>query len=816
MPPSLPTHCEIVIAGAGAIGCSVAYHLALLGKRDVLVLERLGVTQGSTWHAAGLVGQLRSSRNLTRMMQHSQRLYAELEARAARDPDAPATGWRGVGSLRVAASAERWLELKRLATMAKSFGFELHLVSPKEAQKLFPPLDLAGIVGAAWVPSDGHVNPADATQAMARGARAGGARIVEGVSVTAIRSEGRRVTGVETTGAGGERGFVACEAFVDAGGMWGGEIAALAGRHVPVGAVEHQYLVTDKIAGLPAALPTFRDPDGRFYVKPEVGGLAFGGWEDAPPPFGRGGIRKDWGPELLPPDFDRFAPLAEAAQARIPALAGAGVKTLVNGPIPISADGEPVMGRAPGLDNLFVCCGFTSGIAAAGGAGQALARWITEGDPGMNLWAFDCLRFGALHCDPQVLYARAQEAYANYYTVAWPAQEQESARGLRLSPLHERLKRAGACFGQKFGWERANWFAAAGSEARDAPGFVRPNWFDRVGAEHRAVRERAGIFDMTSFSKFEIAGPGACAFLQRACCNDMDRPDGTVIYTQMLNPRGGIEADVTVTRLAPDRYYFVTGSAFGVHDRAHLDGALPRDGSVAITEVTDERAVIGLWGPRARDVLSAATSEDVSNAALPYMRAKTVRAAGAHVLALRVTYVGELGWELHVARDAAPALYDALMQAGARHGLVNAGYRAISSLRLEKQYLYWGADITPDYTPLEAGLGFCVSWSKGDFAGRAALERQKREGVTRKLCWFSLPGYAPVWGGEAILRGGRPAGLVTSAGYGYGVGRSILCGYLDRADWDGGDIAVEAFGERHPAERHAKPLYDPARARILA
>jgi 4-methylaminobutanoate oxidase (formaldehyde-forming) len=811
MPPSLPTHCEILIVGGGAIGCSIAYHLALAGKRDVLVLERLGLTQGSTWHAAGLVGQLRSSRNLTRMMQHSALLYAELEAKAARDPDAPATGWRGVGSLRVAASQERWLELKRLATMAKSFGFELHLVSPREAQELFPPLDPKGIAGAAWVPSDGHVNPADATQALARGARARGAAIREGVAVTAIRTKDRRVAGVETT-----QGFVACDVLVDAGGMWGGEIAALAGQHVPVGAVEHQYLVTDKIAGLPANLPTFRDPDGRFYAKPEVGGLAFGGWEEAPPPFGRGGIGKDWGPELLPPDFERFEPLAAAAQARIPALEKAGVKTMVNGPIPISADGEPVMGRAPGLDNMFVCCGFTSGIAAAGGAGLAMARWIAEGDPGMNLWAFDALRFGVLHCDPGVLYARAQEAYANYYTVAWPAQEQTSARGLRLSPLHERLKRAGACFGQKFGWERANWFAGAGVEPRDRPGFVRPNWFDAVGAEHLAVRERAGIFDMTSFAKFEIAGPGACAFLQRACCNDMDRPAGTVIYTQMLNPRGGIEADVTVTRLAADRYYLVTGSAFGVHDRAHLERALPRDGSVSIAEVTDDRAAIGLWGPRARDILGAVTGDDVGNASLPYMRAKTVRAAGAHVLALRVTYVGELGWELHLAREQAAALYDALMQAGAGHGLANAGYRAISSLRLEKQYLYWSADITPDHSPLEAGLGFCVSWAKGEFTGRAALERQKRAGVARRLCWFSLPGYAPVWGGEAILRDGRPVGLVTSAGYGYTLGRSILCGYLDRADWRGADFAIEAFGERHPAERHDRPLYDPARARILA
>ena len=800
---TLPSHAEIAIIGGGAVGSAVAYQLAKLGKRDVLLIERLGLTQGATWHAAGLIGQLRSSRNLTRMMQTSARLYAGLEAETGQ-----ATGWRGVGSLRVAASAERWLELKRLGTMAKSFGFELHLVSPQEALRLFPPLNPENIVGAAWVPSDGHVNPADVTQAMARGARSGGVKIREGVTVTAIRAKGRRVTGVETT-----HGAVTCDVLVNCGGMWGGEIAALVGQSVPVGAVEHQYLVTDRIAGLPADLPSFRDPDGRFYAKPEVGGIAFGGWEDAPPAFGRGGIRKDWGPELLQPDFDRFMPLAEAAQHRIPALASVGVKTLINGPIPISADGEPVMGRAPDLDNMFLCCGFTSGIAAAGGAGLAMARWIVEGDPGMNLWAFDALRFGALHCRPDVLYARAVEAYANYYTIAWPGMEQESARDLRLSPLHARLKQAGAVHGAKFGWERPNWFGLAG--ALDKPSFIEPNWFDAVGAEHRAVRERAGIFDMASFSKLRIAGPGACAFLQHVCCNDMDRPPGTVIYSQMLNRRGGIEADVTVTRLERDLYYFVTGSAFGVHDRAHLSRHMPTDGSVTIADATDDTAVIGLWGPRARDILAAATKDAVDNAALPYMRARTVAAAGADVLALRVTYVGELGFELHVAKDRALRLYDALWEAGRKHGLANAGYRAVSSLRLEKQYLYWSADITPDYSPLEAGLGFCVAWNKGEFIGRTALEQQKRDGVKHKLRWFSIPGRVPVHGGEAILRAGKPVGLTTSAGYGYTVGKSILCGYLGPEDWDAEKVEIEAFGERHEAASHRKPLYDPGRARIL-
>ena len=803
----IPSQAEIVIVGGGAVGCAVAYQLAKLGKRDVLLLEKSGLTQGSTWHAAGLIGQLRSSRNLTRMMQTSAKLYAALEQETGQ-----ATGWRGVGSLRVAASQERWLEIKRMATMAKSFGFELHLVSPVEARKLFPPLNPNGIVGAALVPSDGYVNPADVTQALAKGARNGGVKIREGVCVTGILRDGRRVTGVET-----DQGAIYCDVLVNCAGMWGCEIAAMAGVKLAAGAVEHQYLITDKIGGLPPDLPTFRDPDGRFYVKPEVGGLAFGGWEDNTKPFGKGGIRKDWGAELLQPDFDRFEALATQAQHRIPALQTAGVKTLINGPIPISADGEPVMGLSPGFDNFYIACGFTSGIAAAGGAGLAMARWIVEGDPGMNLWAFDVLRFGDYHAAPEVLYPRAIEAYANYYTVAWPSHEQHAARGGRRSPLYDTLKRAGAVYGQKFGWERANWFGLPGGEAADKPSFIRPNWFDAVGAEHRAVRERAAMFDMTSFSKVEISGPGVASALQRLCCNDMERPPGTVIYTQMLNERGGIEADVTVTRLEHDLYYFVTGSAFGVHDRAHLARYLPRDGSVAVRDVTSSRAVIGLYGPRARDVLQQATGDAVDNDSFPYMRARQIRVGQAPVLALRVTYVGELGWELHMPMEYAQHVCETLWAEGAKHGLANAGYRAISSLRLEKQYLYWGADLSPDYTPLEAGLSFCVAWKKNaDFVGRAALEKQKRWGVKQKLCWFSLPGEKPVHGGEAILSGGKAIGLVTSAGYGYSVGKSILCGYLTPEHWSASNFEIEAFGEHHAATRHDKALYDPERKKILA
>ena len=803
----LPAQAAIVVVGGGAIGCAIAYHLARRGARDVLLLERRQLTHGSTWHAAGLVGQLRSSKNLTRLMQRSVALYRGLEAETGQ-----ATGWHGVGSLRLAASDERWDELKRSATIGKGFGFDVHLVSPAEARRLHPLLETRDLRGAVWVPSDGYVDPASLTQALARGARARGAAIREGVRVEGLRRAGRRVTHVVT-----DLGVIACETVVNATGMWGAEFGSMAGIGIPVCALEHQYAVTEKIAGLPEDLPTMRDPDGRFYAKPEVGGLAIGGWEDSTPVFGAGGIPRDFGPELLPGDFDRFAPIGEAALARMPAFGDTGIKTMINGPIPISADGEPIMGKAPGLDNVFVACGFTSGIAAAGGAGEAMANWILEGDPGFNLFAFDLLRFGEIHTAPDFLHARAVESYASYYAIAWPGHEPSSARPARTGPLYDILLARGAIHGSKFGWERPNVFApGADPAAIERPSFRRPGWFDAVGAEHRAVRERAALIDMSSFTKVEIDGPGALAALQRVAANDLDRPPGSIVYTQFLNARGGIEADLTITRLEQDRFYLVTGSAFGPHDLAHLDAHLPRDGSVRVSDVTSARAVINLCGPLARDVLAAASASDVGDEACPYMQAREIWIGHARVRALRVSYVGERGWELHVRAEDARAVYRRLRAAGEACGIADAGYRCVSSLRLEKHYLYWGADITPDETPLEAGLGFCVAWRKGDFIGRAALERQKASGVDRRLAWFDAPGDAHWLGGEAIWRGGRIVGTVRSGGYGYTVARSIACGYVALRDLEeGGDgFEIEAFGVRAPVARHARPLHDPAGARL--
>ena len=796
---------EIVIIGGGAIGCSIAYHLTKLGKRDVVVLEKSGLTHGATWHAAGLVGQLRGKRNLTRMLRYSVELFGKLEAETGQ-----ATDWRPVGSLRLASSQERWQEIKRTATTARSFGFELNLISAKEAQDLFPLMSREGVVGAAHIPGDGYIDPSSLTQALAKGARAGGARFLEGVRVTDLVLDGARIGALVT-----DHGTIRADVVVNAAGMWAREIGALADVAIPAAALEHQYLVTEKVVDAPPHMPTLRDPDKLFYLKPEVGGIALGGWEANTVPFGAEGIPPGFGRELLASNFDRFEQIAVQAAERIPVLGEVGVRNLINGPIPVSPDGEPVMGPAPGRDNFFVACGFTAGIAACGGAGRAMARWIVEGDPGMDLWAFDIRRYGPHQAGTRALHERALESYGRYYALHRPGEEMATARGARRSPLYGMLGDQGAVFGSKFGWERPNWFAPEGVAPRDEPSFGRPNWFETVGAEHRAVRERVALIDQSSFAKFEVSGPGALAFLQGLAANDLDRPPGTVIYTQLCNARGGIEADLTVTRLAGARFYIVTGSGFAVRDWGWIARHMPRDGSVALIDVTSAKAVINLCGPRSRALLEGVAEGDVSNAGFPFMAARKLHIGYAPVLALRASYVGELGWELHIPSEYAAHVYERLWKAGRDLGVANVGYRAIESLRLEKRYLYWGADITPDSTPYEAGLGFCVKLDKGDFVGREALVRAKARGPAQRLCCFTLARETPVHGGEAILRAGRVLGVTTSGGYGYTVGKSIVLGYVAAEEAAGDDYEIEAFCERIAARRHDRALYDPDRARIL-
>jgi sarcosine dehydrogenase len=812
---TFPAEARIVIIGGGIIGCSTAYHLAKLGCTDVVLLERNKLTSGSTWHAAGLVGQLRSSANITQLLKYSVELYDRLESETGQ-----ATGWKRNGGLRLACNAERMTEIKRQATTAHSFGLEMHLLTPQEARDLWPIMDVSDVVGAAFLPTDGQANPADIAQALARGARAGGVRIIEDCAVEAIKVKDGRAVGVVTS-----QGAIAAEIVVNCAGQWAREIGALAGVSVPLQSVQHQYLVTEPIAGIPRDLPTLRDPDRLIYFKEEVGGLVMGGYEPNPIPWALDGIPAGFHFALLDSNSDHFEPIMQEALARVPALETAGIKRFINGPESFTPDGNFILGEAPELKNFYVGAGFNAfGIASAGGAGRALAEWIAGGEAPMDLWPVDIRRFGSLHRDRHWVLTRTLEAYGKHYTMAWPHEEYESGRPLRVSPLYPRLTAEGACFGSKLGWERPNWFARDGAEPRDIYSYGRQNWFAAVGEEHRAARERVVLFDQTSFAKFLLLGRDAEAALSWIAANDVAKAPGNLVYTQMLNRRGGIECDLTVSRLDDDSYYIVTGTGFATHDFAWIKANIPAGLDARLIDVTSAYAVLSLMGPRARDVLSALTDADLSNAGFPFATWRELMIAGSPVRALRVTYVGELGWELHVPVEAALAVYNALMQAGKPHGIANAGYRAIESLRLEKGYRAWGADIGPDHTPLEAGLGWAVKLKQNTpFLGREALVAQAGRPLAKRLACFTVDNPDVVLlGRETILRDGRQVGWLTSAGYGYTVGQNIGFGYVRNpdgvaTDWlKSGRYELEVASERVPTVVHLAPLYDPTMARVKA
>jgi 4-methylaminobutanoate oxidase (formaldehyde-forming) len=796
-------HVAILIVGGGAIGTALAYHLVRAGAADVLLVEKQQLTHGCTWHAAGLVGQLRGKRNLTRLMQNSVAVFDRLEAETGQD-----VAWRKVGSLRLAGSRDRWSEIRRAMTQAKSFGVECRALSAEEAARLFPYIAADGIAGAAFIPGDGYIDPYALTMAYAKGARMRGARIEEGVCVEDVAVEGRRAVGVVT-----DAGNIACDILVNCAGLWAKRVGNMAGVALAAGIVEHQYFLTEKKLSFDASLTTLRDPDRNFYLKPDTGAFAIGGWEEGSRGFHRGLPPLDFGRELLPPSMERLERFALPAAERIPVLNGIGIRTVINGPIPVSADGEPIMGLVPELDNFYVACGFTAGIAASGGAGLAMANLILNGDPGMDLWPFDTRRFGPVQAEPRYLEARAIEAYGAYYRVHWPAEESHAVRGLRRSPLHEHLKRAGAVFGSKAGWERPNWFAAPGIVAADRPSFEgKPNWFAAVAAEHTAIREQAAVIDQTSFAKFEIAGTGAEEALQRIAANDLSGPPGTAVYTQMCNEKGGIEADVTFIHVARDRFYMIAGAGFGGHDAAWVARHLPP--GIAIREATNSLATLNLCGPRARTILQAVSDDDVSNKAFPFLSARHIGIGNAAGLAVRIGYVGELGYELHIPQEFAAHVYETLWEAGRAHGLVNAGYRAIDSCRMEKGYLYWSGDISPDCNPYEAGLGFCVALEKGDFIGRTALARIKSQGVSRVLRTFAVEGYAPFHGGEPILREGRVVGSTTSAGFGHTLGKTIAFGYIPAEIGGEARFDIEAFGKPYRAACGPRCLYDAKMLRL--
>jgi len=798
---------QVLIIGGGIVGCSAAYHLAKSGCEDVLLVEKGELTSGSTWHAAGLVGQLRSSRNVTRMLKHSVELYESLEAETGQ-----ATGWKQVGGLRLACSEERMQELRKGATTARSFGLEMHMLSPQEALDLFPIMSPKDIVGGAFLPTDGYADPSSVTRALAKGARDRGVTIERGVRVEEFLLKDRRVTGVRTN-----RGDIEVETVLLAAGMWSRQLGALAGVNVPLIPVMHQYMVTDKIPGIPADLPTMRDPDKLVYYKEEAGALAMGGYEHDPIPWSTEGIPTDFGQQLLEPDFDHFESISTLAIERTPLLETAGVRELINGPESFTPDGNFIMGRAPELDNFFVGAGFNAhGIAAGGGAGRMLSEWILDGRPSLDLWSVDIRRFGDHHQKLDFVRDRTLELYGKHYSIAWPGDEHESGRKLRVSPLHSRLEGQGAVFGSKFGWERANWFAPEGAEAVETPTFSKPGWFEAVGTEHQAIREAVALIDQTPFSKLEISGAGSFEFLQRLAAANIDKPPGRLTYTQLCNERGGIECDLTIARLEDERFYIVTGTAFGGHDLSWIRENLDSGSPVKLADITDSRAVINVCGPRSRELLESVCGDALDNGSFPFGACLPIEIAGAPVLALRVTYVGELGWELHMPMEAAPGIYDLLMEAGKALGVRNAGYRAIESCRLEKGYRYWSTDLTADYTPWEAGLGFCVALDKGDFIGREALAEAKEQGITRKLSCFTLEEYRPLNGGETISRGGEVLGVLTSGGYGYTVGQSIAYGYIPSELTSETDFEIEVMGEPIRAERHDGALYDRKREKILS
>ena len=816
MTATFPTSARIVIIGGGVIGTSIAFHLTRSGEEDVVLLEKSHLTEGATWHAAGLVGQFRSQQNLMSLMSDSVKLFDTLAAETGQDPD-----WRKVGSLRLAQSENRWKELLKSYSAAQAVGFEMNLLTPSEARDLYPLIEIDDLVGAAFIPEDGYIDPNSLTQAYAKGIRANGGQIFEGVMAKDLLRDGDRITHVVT-----DQGSIEVETVVNAAGLWARQIGWMAGVEIPAGVVEHQYLVTEKSDQIPAGLPALRDPDGGFYAKPEPGALAIGGWERQTNTVNpKEGFPCENERHLFDGDMDRLAEFFEPAMRRIPILAELGMRTIVNGPIPISPDGEPIMGPVPGLSNFFAACAFTSGIAASGGAGKAVANWILEGDPGLDLWPFDIRRFGPLHAGQRFLHDRAVESYSKYYAIHWPGEELESARGVRRSPLYQTLKDQGAVFGSKFGWERANWFAQGDIPQQDVLGFDRPQQDITVGREHLAAREGVVLIDMSSFTKFEISGPRACKFLQYLAVANVDKPPGGATYTQLCNQRGGIEADVTIIRRSEDCFWLITGSGLGVRDRHWIDtqlisyldrqGNSSQSGQVTVRDITSAHGVINLAGPLARQVLQKVCDEDLSHDAFPFMATRDIRIGYAPALAYRVTYIGELGWELYIPSEYLQYVYELLQQAGEEFGIINIGYRAINSLRLEKRYLAWGVDITPDYNPFEAGLQFLIDWDKGDFIGAQALAKIRQDGVQQKLACLVLDDPLPVFGGEAIFADGRVVSQTTSGNFGYSIGNSLVLGYLPVELLRSGDFEIEAFGKRSSASLIKGAAYDPERAKIL-
>ena len=815
MPKFLPNQTSVVIVGGGVVGCSIAYHLVKLGISDVLLLERKQLSSGTTWHAAGLVGQLRATQNLTQLAKYSTDLYTRLEAETGQ-----ATGFKQNGSLSLAVNMERLEELRRGASMARVFGVAVEEIGPKDILAKYPLLNIDDVVGGVFLPKDGQINPSDLTQALAKGARGGGATLLENTAVTDILIKNGKVIGVSV---GDET--VKTEFVVNCTGMWGRSVGAMTQTPLPLHACEHFYVVTEPFDGVTPDLPVLRDQDNYAYYKEDAGKILLGAFEPNAKPWGMDGIPEEFCFDELPSDIEHFMPVLERAMARMPSLMNVGIRTWFCGPESFTPDNRYHLGEVPDIKGLFVACGFNSiGIQSAGGVGKVIAEWIHEGHPPMDLWDVDIRRNMPFQNNERYLRERVSECLGLLYAVHWPFYQYQTARGTRKSPLHDRLLAAGACFGEAAGWERANWYSPGETSPSYEYSYRRQNWFQQSAEEHRAVREGVGLFDQTSFAKFQMAGRDAVSVLNRVSANQIDVTVGRTVYTQWLNDRGGIEADLTVTRIGENEFFIVTSATSQVRDFHWLKDHIPDEAHAFLTDITTAQAVLSIMGPKARDLLTTITSSDVSNNAFPFGQSKVIEIGNALVRATRLTYVGELGWELYIPMEFAQGVYDEIISAGEKFGLRHVGYHAMDSLRLEKAYRHWGHDITDEDTPLEAGLEFAVAWDKScGFIGRDTLLQKRQIGLPRRLVQFKLLNPENLlYHNEPVWRDGVIVGYLSSGAYGHTLGAAIGMGYIsdptggtvDAAFIEGGNYEIEIACERVPATASLRPLYDPANSRI--
>ncbi len=811
----LPDKARVVIIGGGAVGTSVLYHLAKFGWEDLILLERRELGCGTTWHAAGLVGQLRNNLNLTQLAKYTAELFETLDAETGQS-----TGFRQNGSISVAADEHRFEELKRSVTMAHAFGLEAAVITPAEAKERYPILNVDDLVGAVFIDRDGQINPLDVVQAYAKGARAKGAQIFENVKVTGILTDRGKVRGVAT-----EQGEIAADIVVNCAGMWAREVGLMCGVEIPLHAAEHFYVVTEPIENLPANLPVMRDASGFTYYKEDAGKLLVGAFEPNAKPWGMDGIPEDFCFDQLKEDWDHFEPALNNALHRVPLLNEVGIHTFFCGPESFTPDNRYYLGEAPNLKGFYVAAGFNSiGVQSSGGAGRVMAEWIINGHPTKDYWEIDIRRIAPFQNNSRYLKERISETLGLLYAMHWPFRQPESSRNVRKSPLHDRLAARGACFGETYGWERADWYAPGTDAPQYEYSYGRQNWFENSRAEHEAVRSNVGIFDQTSFAKFLVEGRDAGRYLNRICANDVAVDVGRVVYTQWLNERGGIEADLTVTRLAENRYLVVTGAAVHLRDLTWLRNNLSDELHVVVTDVTSGYSVLSIMGPNARRLLSQVTTADLSNASFPFLSSKEIELGMAYGRASRITFVGELGWELYVATDFVQHVYDEIVAAGENLGLVHCGYLALNSLRIEKAYRHFGHDIADEDNPLEAGLGFAVAWDKpGGFIGREALEKHRSQPLRRRLVQFAFDDPEPlIYHEEPIYRDGVLVGRITSAMFGHTVGSCVGLGYVNCQAGvtpeylNSGRFEIEVAGERFPVRASLRPMYDPKSARPKA